>query len=310
MRRTLSVLAALFISTYALEVCASDKAASAQALFDEARALMARGDYEAACVKLEGSRDLDPGPGTEYNLALCYEKSGRTASAWATYLSAAAAYKATSRPEWETKARDHAVALEGQLGRLTIVVPPDAPPGLTIMRDGAPVVGSALGVAIPVDPGAHVVVARAPDHADWMTRVDVAASAKTVVEIPQTWSRAPAPKVDTGPAAVEARRSPAVWIAGGAGLVALGLGTVAGLVAISKNSASQKDCPNDGVCRSPAALDANDSSRTWGTVSTVSFVAAGAFIATSVVLYFVTTKRTAPAQASLSFRALGGLATW
>src|SRR2546421_315839 len=62
----------------------ADKAA-AQTLFDEGRKLMAAGKYAEACPKLAESQKLDPGVGTQFHLADCYEKIGQTASAWAGF---------------------------------------------------------------------------------------------------------------------------------------------------------------------------------------------------------------------------------
>jgi hypothetical protein len=47
----------------------ASKQAAAQALFDEAKKLMGKSDFAAACKKFEGSQELDPAPGTLFNLA-------------------------------------------------------------------------------------------------------------------------------------------------------------------------------------------------------------------------------------------------
>ena len=65
--------------------------ATAEALFAEGRRLMSSGDYKTACPKFAASQKLDPGLGTSLNLADCYEKLGKTASAWAEFRDAAAA---------------------------------------------------------------------------------------------------------------------------------------------------------------------------------------------------------------------------
>src|SRR5438105_15351955 len=70
------------------------QAASAQAegrvLFDEGARLLNEGKLDEACPKLEASLRRYAGLGTRGKLAECYEKSGRTASAWAMYEQVAA----------------------------------------------------------------------------------------------------------------------------------------------------------------------------------------------------------------------------
>ena len=56
-------------------------AVTSRTLFDEARRLMAEGKYAEACLELEQSQKLRSGIGTQFNLAECYEKTGRIASA-------------------------------------------------------------------------------------------------------------------------------------------------------------------------------------------------------------------------------------
>ncbi len=267
---------------------AEGNAAAAQALFEEGRAAMARGDYAAACPKLEGSRAIDPAAGTEYNLALCYEKSGRSASAWATYLSAAAAYKATNRPEWETRARDRAETLSKTLPKLTIAVADVA--GVKVTRDGAAVVASELGVAIPVDPGHHVVTAEAPGRMPFRAEVDVAAGKTETVEVVLAHEAAPPPSAPPREPEPTSWRGTTGIVLGGAGVAGIALGTVAGLVALERHNTSMRDCPESGPCASDEALRANATAHDWASVSTAGFVVGGALLAAGVVL-FVTAPR-------------------
>ena len=52
-----------------------------------------------ACEKLAKSQSLDPGMGTQYRLAECYEKLGRLASAYEQYTAVADAAKAAKKAD-------------------------------------------------------------------------------------------------------------------------------------------------------------------------------------------------------------------
>jgi hypothetical protein len=139
---------------------------ASRALFDEARRLMQSGQFKEACPKLEESQRLRSGIGTQFNLAECYEKVGRYASAWSLYLRVAADTKALGQPEREQIASARAAALELRVARLSLQV--SAPvAGLELTLDGS-VLGSATwGVATPIDPGDHAIVAQAPGYEPW-----------------------------------------------------------------------------------------------------------------------------------------------
>src|SRR5690349_13325346 len=62
----------------------ADKAA-AEALFNQGVELVASGQLAEGCSKLEASQALDPALGTTLRLADCYDRTGKTASAWALF---------------------------------------------------------------------------------------------------------------------------------------------------------------------------------------------------------------------------------
>ncbi|MCA9628661.1 MAG: hypothetical protein KC766_13375, partial [Myxococcales bacterium] len=141
--------------------CRADAAAEATALFQSARDDMKEGDYAAACPKLRESLRLKHASGTLLNLALCEERQGEIASSWAHFLEAAASM--SPGDERIPIARQRAAALEARLPRLTLSLPPGAPAGTRVERDGEPVSSASFGVAIPVNPGEHRVVVTAVD---------------------------------------------------------------------------------------------------------------------------------------------------
>jgi hypothetical protein len=145
---------------------------AAEALFEEGRKLVAAGNFADACPKFASSQRLDPSPGTLLNLASCYEKLGRSATAWATYREAASAANAAGRAEYVATAQRHADALVPKLAHATVTVaqPVD---GLQVTRDGNRVDRGEWGLTVPIDAGQHTIEASAPAHKPWTSTVDV-----------------------------------------------------------------------------------------------------------------------------------------
>src|SRR5262245_35574652 len=177
---------------------AEDRAAS-DTLFDEAKKLMAAEDYARACPKFEASLKLVERIGAKLNLADCYEKAGRTASAWAAFREVAALASRANDEARVTFARQRAAALEPYLAKLTIkVATADRVDGLTITRDGAIVPDAMYETSVPVDPGDHIIQATAPKFQSWSQRVTVVREKTFTVEVPRL-----APEPEKKPEAVK-----------------------------------------------------------------------------------------------------------
>jgi hypothetical protein len=261
----------------------SDDAASAQALFDDAKKAMDTGDYATACPKFAESQRLDPGVGTLLALAACHEKQGKTASAWAEYLEVVTEAQRQGQAPRATFAKNHAADLESKLSKLTITVDPATAklPGLIIKRDDANVRQASWGTALPVDPGSHTIVATATGKQKWTSQVDVGAQADTksvavpaledeVTESAGTGTEGAGTKTDekgtteTPPPASGGGGSMRTigLIVGGVGVVGLVGGSIFGIEAISKSSQAKNDCPG-GLC------PASPSNSTWSNANSV-----------------------------------------
>ena len=153
---------------------------AAEALFAEGRRLLGAGDFSAACQKLEASQRLDPGIGTLLNLGDCYEKKGASASAWASFLEAAAGARRVGDVSREQTARERAARLERALSHLTVTVPSDSASQIVVVRDGHPVDRVIWGTPTPIDPGKHVIEASAPGKKTWSKTVDVGKDGQSV----------------------------------------------------------------------------------------------------------------------------------
>ncbi|HLK40943.1 MAG TPA: hypothetical protein VKU41_29535 [Polyangiaceae bacterium] len=274
----------------------SDSTAAAQALFVEGRALVRDGRYAEGCEKLEQSRRLDPAPGTEINLADCFEKMGLLASAWLAFREAAATAQRFGRAQWAEKALERAHALEAVVPHMTVTVD-DPAPGTVVRRGGIRVDESTLGSPVPVNPGAYVVDAFAPRRRPWSTRVVVEAATHVVLHVPPLVEETADVKPVT---AAEPRRAAAArgslqrTIA--VGLLALsavpvGMGAYFGLSAISHNHSAAALCPTSPACTNPDAVRLTDEARQDAVASNVAFIAGGVLLAAAAGLFV-----TAPAK--------------
>jgi hypothetical protein len=160
--------------------------AAAQALFDDGLRLFDTGDYRAACPKLEDSVKLAPSAiGARGTLAECYQRSGRTASAWAAYREVAVLANRRGDFDRARVAEGRAAALEAELSYVTVVVPSrSVVPGLIIARDGRALTAGEFGVPIAVDPGTAELSASAPGYRSWSKRVAIGKREKRALEVP------------------------------------------------------------------------------------------------------------------------------
>jgi hypothetical protein len=309
------VLGALLIPTAAYGQRSAD-AARAEALFAEGRRLMAGRDYAAACPKFADSQALDPAPGTALNLATCYERAGKLASAWATFKTAQASAESAGQRDRAAAAKKKVANLEPRLSRLTIVVAPASrATELEVRCDQEPVRQGEWGVSVPRDGGGHDVEARAPGKKTWTSHVDLKDSGQSLeVQVPaledapapvaSASSASPAAGSETPPPAQgshvlteergdrgRAQRVVGLGV-GGLGIAGLALGAIAGFEASSSYSNAKNACgPSAPQCSAGSpAFGQRDVAVTWATASTIGFAAGGAVLVAGAVLFFTAPK--------------------
>jgi hypothetical protein len=276
---------------------------TAEALFLAGRSLMEKGDFAAACPKFAESDRLDPAAGTLINLADCEEHLGRLAPAWEHWKEAVEMLPADDARLPIIKNR--AAAVERRVPRLTLKLAPGTPADVSIKRDDVEVGIGALNVALPEDPGEHLIVVSAPGHMakSFSVTMEEGQSRELVLEAGAMEVPPPPPsgearerQRDAGPAGQWMR--PTGFALGAVGIGGLGVSAVTGILAIGKKNEESSQCYPAKVCTS-AGADAASSGRTLATVSTLSFVVGVAALGTGVVFVLLGPKRSSTTAVSV-----------
>ncbi len=271
--------------------------ASAEALFNEGVSLVASGSFAEGCRKFEASQALDATLGTELRLADCYERLGRTASAWALFKHAQGMAHVQNQTDRESLAAERAQALEQRLAFLSLTLAGPAPPGLQIEQNGRALPLASLGVALPVDPGQQLIRVSAPGYRAWSQAVEVAATPRTLsLQIPRLVAE-PKPAAAVGAARKDEPSNTQRHLGmatSAVGLVSLVVGGGLGWHAKSEGERSKRDefCPNDdhNGCTSEG-VSIRQNAQSFATASTVTFAVGGVLLASGIVLW-----STAPAR--------------
>jgi hypothetical protein len=288
--------------------------AAAEALFNRGLADMEAGRYEPACKAIAESQRLDPRPGTLFTLAVCEERWGHVATAVTRYGDYLALFdrlpedRKASQGERPRVARAAREKLGPEVPELTLILPPDAPAGTVVKRDGQVVAEAALGVALPLDPGEHTVSTEAPGGPLWERKVtlargektklplEVKAAAGTASKVPAERPAPPPPPVAAGPS----RQRVAGFVVGGVGVVGLSLGGVLGGLALAQKKTVDQNCgasvgSKDPLACKQAGLDALGTGKGLALGSTIGFVAGASATVTGLVLVLADRGQAAPA---------------
>ncbi len=287
----------------------------ANELFKQGRDLVLHGKYAEACPKFKEAQTLRPGVGTLLNLADCYERLGRTASALRTFQKAEA--EATEKQDDRaTFASERIDALQPRLVRLGVYLPAEnLVEGLEIFVNGVRLDPAKLGTQTPRDPGAYTVSASAPGRQPWSEQVFITRDDQnvTVPRLSVQGLLKPAPNAPVN----EHDTDPGLGTQKIAALSTFGVSVVAGVVgavftvgSISADNDADERCvlgPDRDQC-DQAGLDANDDALSRGNVATVAFIVAGVTAATGAVMWLTApdeSAATSSEQAGLNRKRLG-----
>jgi hypothetical protein len=269
-----------------------------QMAFRLGRSFAAERRYDVACPKFEESYRLEPTANTLFFLADCWTHTGRLAAARARFLEVAETANRAGQKDLEMQARAQAAEIESKLPALVVNV--DAKDvGLEISMDGVPLRSAEWGTPVPLDPGKHVIEARAPNKRGRKLILEMPREPQTVsVTVPPLdgGSTIDQPQAEQKPAptslTAEYRTIDGTLLATGVVLGAVGVAGVAvgvaeGLKVNSKNRDADAVCPAGLGC-TPEEVAAYDSAmadaRSARRLSLAGFAIGGAAIVGSVVL--------------------------
>jgi hypothetical protein len=163
--------------------------AAARALFAEGRALADAEQWDQAADRFRRALALRPSVSIRYNLAVALERQGKL-------VEAAEQLRTTLRdaPEGDRTRGPAETLLRGvepRIGRLEVRVEGDAS-GVEVSLDGRVLSSALVGVAVPTDPGHHIVVARR-GGLETTAEVDVPEGQGATVSVAAPTAAAPAP---------------------------------------------------------------------------------------------------------------------
>jgi hypothetical protein len=272
---------------------ASTTGGDPQGPFDEGRALMRSGLFAEAAQKFEESLAIKVTSGALLNLADCYEKLGRYASAIATFHRSQALSDAAGDPGRAQEARNRSMLLDPFVSSISVRVSPNIA-GTAVTVDKTSI---ATDTVFLVDGGSHVVIVSAPCYNTVESRVTVGLrgdakqiEAKLVRSEMATCNRPKPTESKKDGETFWSTRNTVTIAAGAAGVVGLAIGTAFGLSASGNKSDLQAACTDYPRGCPPSRREELDGiasdADTQATVSTIGFVAGALLLAGAAVYYF------------------------
>jgi hypothetical protein len=271
----------------------------AQSRFARGKDLMTKQSYDAALVEFRASHDIVASPNTRLELARCLVAMGKLVDAYAEMgRTAIEAKELMAQDNRYQRAYDAATTERGQLqpklGFVTLTVQ-NASEDTKLTVGGEELRRAAWSEPAPVLAGTTDVVVTTPGHAPVSQSVTLTAGATTTLaidarsgaptasEAPATVAEAPAAKHGAAPLRTMA------YVAGGVGVVGIGVFAIFGVMARSKYSQLESDCAGNVCPRSDA--DAITGGKTDKTIANVGLVVGALGLAGGVTLFVLSRKK-------------------
>jgi hypothetical protein len=293
------VAASLLAGTAARAAPSAADRETARSLMQEGRTLRDKGDMAGALRRFQAADSIMHVPTTGFEVAKTQVALGLVVEALDSIAAIRQTPEKANDPPQFKEARQNAdkleASLEGRVPALTIVVKGAAAGDTaTVAVDDVALPAAVVGLPRKVDPGHHVVVAKT-EHAEGKQEVDVTGGQQKEVQItlvatatePVAETPPPAPPAEETPPAPATSHGPTTltWVGVALAGAGVAVGSVAGIVSLSKKSLLQNECANE-IC-GPTSYPTLDSANSFATISTIAFAAAGVGAGVAVVTLLV-----------------------
>lgn len=274
-------------SFHVVEPSAGDLSTARNAL-KEGLALREKGDLVAALGRLTTAFDLVQTPVTAFELGKTHLRMGHVLQARELFLKIGRIPPALEESERSATAREEATRLAADLEprvptlRIRLKLPKDATASVQIDDDPIPTTGEVTPRS--VDPGKHVIVARAGDGPEMRVTVDVAEGETKDVDLAPQWvpPKEPEPGSGAGQVVYLRQTNPLVFVGFTSASVALTLTGVASVLAFNAASRASDRC-GENYCPQYVRDSDVTEMRTWLAVTIVAGGATLAFLTVAVL---------------------------
>jgi len=257
----------------------------ARALFQRGIELEQAGNYSGALQAFREVGQVRMTPQVRFHIALCEERLGRLVAALGGYELALAEADSVN-PDFKSEVESNVTRLRESIPRI-VIQRGEGADAAVIELDGVKLGDSSIGIELPLDPGPHSVVARAPGYQTLEKTVTVAENTREVAVLDLT-ALPPDAILPGDGAGVQTRPIPRVvpYVIGGVGaasLIASGVFFALRQDAIGdlEKKCANNVCPNDD----PSIQDTDDKMRTYHYATWITLGSGVALLGTAVVLY-------------------------
>jgi hypothetical protein len=262
------------------------------------------GDFSAASDKLERAYHVLRVPSVGLWSARALAKLGKLVEASERYMEVQQLSGSTGNEEVQkgalTDVATDLAVLTPRIPHVTVQVQGAAAAEVSVLVDGTPIAPDLIGEARPVNPGRHQIEGtRGSEHAVVDVTLGEGEQKPALLRFGVPVQASPPALIDDRtqlqsptPSKLGTQRTLAL-VAGGIGVVGVGIGTLFGLKSKSSHDEAAKYCAG-AICTDPRGVTAGNDAHAAGNVSTIAMIVGAAGLAGGVVLWLSAPKSTEP----------------